>query len=59
MLSMVETDEQRRTVEEFCSTQEYARIKDNVISATVNVRPEELPSEQVFVSSYFFPQLFY
>uniref|UniRef100_A0A0R3RRU3 BRCA1-associated RING domain protein 1 n=1 Tax=Elaeophora elaphi TaxID=1147741 RepID=A0A0R3RRU3_9BILA len=49
ILSLIETDEQRRTVEEFCSTQECTRIKDDVSRATVNRQLEELSSEQVFI----------
>ncbi|CAG9530507.1 unnamed protein product [Cercopithifilaria johnstoni] len=47
VLSLIETDEQRRTVEEFCSTQEYAVIKDDVSRATVNGQPKALPSEAI------------
>lgn len=42
MLSLVETNEQRRTVEEFCSTQECGEIKNDV-----DVHQEELPSKSV------------
>ncbi|KAL3993630.1 Ankyrin repeats (3 copies) family protein [Acanthocheilonema viteae] len=45
MLSLIETDEQRRTVEEFCSTQKYAEIKDDVSHAAVNEQLEELLSD--------------
>ncbi|VDM21992.1 unnamed protein product [Wuchereria bancrofti] len=48
MLSLVETDKQRRTVEEFCSTQECAKIKDGVNHMNIDEEPDELPLEQIF-----------
>ncbi|EFO25746.2 hypothetical protein LOAG_02741 [Loa loa] len=45
MLSLVETDEQRRTVEEFCSTQECVGTKDDFNRAIISVHSKELPSE--------------
>lgn len=56
MLNLLEADEQRRTVEEFCSTQEDVGIKGDVSCATINVHPEELLSEQVFILFNFFFQ---
>ncbi|VDO30180.1 unnamed protein product [Onchocerca flexuosa] len=41
MLNLIEADEQRRTVEEFCSTQEDAGIKGDVSCVTINAHPEE------------------
>ncbi|MCP9261737.1 BRCA1-associated RING domain protein 1 [Dirofilaria immitis] len=46
MLNLFETDEQRRTIEEFCSTQENTKINDYVSCATINTQSKELLSEQ-------------
>ncbi|KAM3720003.1 BRCA1-associated RING domain protein [Dirofilaria immitis] len=50
MLNLFETDEQRRTIEEFCSTQENTKINDYVSCATINTQSKELLSEAIPIS---------
>lgn len=57
VLDMIDTYEQRRTVEEFCSTQECAGIKDDVGHMTVNGQLEEIQSESFYIVFWFFSKI--